>query len=82
MVKEAVGINDVVWPKNMPVREIVRLANSRNLSILKNYREIIEEEKKLFKRNRPQDSDSTENDDLKESNEEGKKNERNDVSEV
>ena len=69
MVKEAAGISAVVWPKDLPIKQIVRLTNSKNFSSLDDYREVVEEERRLLKRDGPQDSNTTDDDGLKESDE-------------
>ena len=55
----------------MVTNEIIRLTNSRNLALLNDYKELIEEKQKFLKRNRPQDSNIIEEDeDEKNENEE------------
>ena len=79
MMKKIVEINDVVWFKNMSIKIIVRLINSKNLSILNDYREIIEKKNFFFKKNKSQDFDITKNDDLKKNSENEKKSEKKNI---
>lgn len=50
MVHEAASIEGVIWPKEIPMDEIIQLANPRNLETLDDYREIVEKERKLLTR--------------------------------
>ena len=73
MMKKIASIQDVIWLKNLFIKKIVKLTNSKNLSMLNDYRKIVEKKRRLLKKKRSQDSNTTENDELKES----KKNEKN-----
>lgn len=50
MIRVAVGISGVVWLKNLSTKQIIRLANPRNLESQNDYREVVEEERAVHQR--------------------------------
>ena len=67
MIKKTASIHDVVWLKNLSIKQIVKLSNSKNLSVLNDYRKVVEKKRRFFKKKESQNSNIIENDELKKS---------------
>ena len=63
MIREILRTLSVEWSLNLSKKEILKRVNSRNISIVKDYQELIEQKRTLKTRDRSQSSDKTENDD-------------------
>ena len=62
MIREILNTIDVKWFMNLSKKEILEQVNPRNLSIVKDYRKLIEQERMLKIRDRSQFSDEIEDD--------------------